>query len=112
MTKPVPEKDKVKSGWVYDERDLSDRLKIQLSGHMVVRLFYVTSGDSGEKYDTYLAYVKMRSGKIPPVVEGACSCPDGKYYRLPIARWGGRPQEVCKHVTQLAEFLRKSEEGS
>lgn len=84
--------------WSYEELDLRDDVKLALPKGWTVRLFRVTSGDTGKKYHVY-RIIGNNGVKI-----STCDCPEG-YFRLPISILG--LGDCCKHFTNLEVFLKE-----
>jgi hypothetical protein len=99
--------------WTFDEREVKDSVFQAIPENMSLRYFKVTSGDSGEEYETHLLY--RGKGSIPPKLTIAwCKCQNGWYDRLPLLivdLFRNTPilasDQLCKHAVRLIEFLRK-----
>jgi hypothetical protein len=85
--------------WEYDEKPIREDVKLNLPDGWKLRVFQVTSGDSGKKYWVQL----MDSAQSQMTF---CNCAEG-YFQLPLAVLGLKA--CCKHAGNLLKFLEEKE---
>jgi hypothetical protein len=102
------EKQKEEKGWTYEEKSPRDDLKLQLAGDWQVKVFKVTSGDSGKEYYVHLLYQLSYSPKNKTPI-ALCTCPQGEYLHTPLVATG-QYGSMCKHSIMLVEFLASQED--
>ena len=88
--------------WVFDEKDVRDDVKLNLPDDWKLRVFHVTSGDSGKKY-----WVQILTTRNPLRYESAitlCNCNEG-YFQLPLSVLGLK--KCCKHAERTLDFIKE-----
>jgi len=91
--------------WSYDEKQIRDDVKLNLPDEAKVRVFHVTSGDTGKKYWVQLLrIIDPATGRLSMIT--MCDCQQG-YFQLPLSVLGLKI--CCKHAENLLEFLREKE---
>jgi hypothetical protein len=86
--------------WKYDEKELRDDVKLNLPEGWKLRVFHVTSGDSGKKYWVQI----LRSSERSDFVISLCNCDQG-YFQLPLSVLGLKI--CCKHAENVLAFLKE-----
>jgi len=104
--------------WVFEECEPREDVRLALPDGWRLRVFRVTSGDSGDKYWVQILREQDRedsttrlqgrrlsddTGKLMTVV--LCDCMQGKFL-APLSILGLGSGELCKHSKQLLAFLK------
>jgi hypothetical protein len=91
---------KLKKEMKYEEKDLREDVEVNLPDDWKLRVFTVTSPDSGNEY---FVQILERIGFGKPIV--LCDCPQGKFHAPLIIV--GLSSFQCKHGTSLLELLER-----
>lgn len=86
-----------KYAWKVDEREVRNDVKDNLPKDREVRVFKVTSGDTGK---TYWVQVMLCTKAVPIYL---CDCPEGKF-KIPLLILGLR-EFTCKHGLAVEEAM-------
>jgi len=84
--------------WKYEEKDVRDDVKLKLPEEWWLRVFLVTSGDTGKQYLVQI----MGTEKTKTIC--MCNCNYG-LCQIPLSVVGLGP--CCKHAENLLLFLRE-----
>jgi hypothetical protein len=87
--------------WKYEEVDVRDDVKTALPDGVKLRIFKVTSGDSGKTW--YTQILKWQGTEYY-----FCNCPEG-WVRAPLEVL--KAGELCKHPTNLVAFLKEKKQA-
>lgn len=86
--------------WRYEQAEVLEEVRTKLPDGWEVQVYYVTSGDSGEKYLCQI----LTNGKTRQRIE-LCDCWNGKG-KLPLSILGAI-DHLCKHTENLVLFLQE-----
>lgn len=97
--------------WKYEQLDTREDVITAMPDNWTVRVYKVTSGDSGKKYHVQIVE-EIRAVKLLPGAPGSdrkeriylCNCPEGTF-KAPLSIVGALPYGPCKHAQNLAMFL-------
>ena len=95
------------SAWIFDEKDVRDDVKLNLPDDWKLRVFQVTSGDSGKKYWVQILDKRLldseSKNKVTSSVITMCDCNEGKFQQ-PLSVLGLKI--CCKHAEETIGYVK------
>lgn len=88
------------SAWIFDEKDVRPDVQLYLPDDWKLRVFHVTSGDSGKKYWVQILH-NEGSDHFRDIT--LCDCSEGKFQQ-PLSVLGLKV--CCKHAGETLDFIK------